>query len=270
MEDSKGIYAEERIAVPDEFANVFSYFYTARNDSAHPVHKTLIPSFQTIIAFNFGSPARVRFGDNALWVEQCIVLGPLKRPIEYILPPDTHLLVVNFRDDAFYRFFGPVMFSEMIARHPDELLEKSCFSELWLRLKNESPHRRPGLILDFCRPYLRPRDAAFECITEARPDYVRMNAIRTIAQETGQSERNVQLNHKKYLGYTAKERSRYQKFLNALRMSQGISGKADWHQIAEASGYYDQSQLIHDFRHFMNVSPGQYLKFQAGICQTAS
>ncbi|MFZ0596955.1 MAG: AraC family transcriptional regulator [Flavobacterium sp.] len=30
-------------------------------------------------------------------------------------------------------------------------------------------------------------------------------------------------------------------------------------------GYYDQSQLIHDFKYYMNISPTKFLKFQNDI-----
>ncbi|MCF0074223.1 helix-turn-helix domain-containing protein [Dyadobacter sp. CY261] len=267
MKQENGIYSDQRIAVPVEFADFFTHFYAAQNNSEQDVKKTLIPSFQTIIVFSFGPSIKFKSCGNSLELNECVILGPIRQVIEYTLPPGAHLLIANFKDDAFYRFFGPAVLSDQMAVHPDELLDENCFTRLWLRLKNESTTNRIALILDFCRPYLRPRHLSVTRFTEEKADYTVVNPIKTVAQKTGQSERNVQLNHKKYFGFTAKEKARYEKFSKALQLLQTSSGKIDWHQIAETCGYYDQSQLIRDFNHYLNLSPGRYIKFQKDICK---
>jgi AraC-like DNA-binding protein len=267
MQEDHENYCERRIQVPSEFQEVITYFYSALNNSSEDINKILVPSFQTIMVFSFGSPIRFTSGGNSLVLDQCLVLGPVKQPIGYTLPAAADLLVVNFKDDAFYRFFGPALMSGLVAANPDQLLQENCFNQLWLRLRNESVIKRAELILDFCRPYLKCRDALFDGISRETSDYRLVSPIKAVAQKTGQSQRNVQLNHKKYLGYTAKERARYERFLDAMQLLQNPRGKVDWLQVVEACGYYDQSQLIHDFKHYLNLSPGRYIRFQAQVCQ---
>lgn len=267
MQHAPEHYHQQRIPVPAEFEQVISYFYAAHNGSSSQITRTLLPSFQTIMVFSFGPAISFQIGPSSLSVDQCMVLGPIKQPIEYTLPAGADLLVVNFKDDAFYRFFGPALISGPIAAHPDRLLQENCFSQLWLVLKEQSPSGRAGLILDFCRPYLKCRDAAFEDISRQTSDYLVTSPIKTLARKTGQSERNIQLNHKKYLGYTAKQRARYERFLKAMQLLQNPAGKVDWLEVVQACGYYDQSQLIHDFKHYLNLSPARYIKFQAQVCR---
>lgn len=267
MKQENNTYTEQRIAVPTGFTDVFTHFYIAQNNTGLNVTKTLIPSFQTIMVFSFGPAVKFKSCGNSLEVRECVVLGPIRQPIEYTLPAGTDLLVANFKDDAFYRFFGLAVLSDQVAAHPDQLLDEHCFSALWLRLKNEPAADRVKLILEFCRPYLRPRQLPASSITEENADYAIINPIKTVAHKTGQSERIVQLNHKKYFGFTAKERGRYERFSKAIRLLQTTSGKVDWLQIAETCGYYDQSQLIRDFNHYLNLSPGRYIRFQKDICK---
>jgi len=263
-------YHQQRKPVPDEFEQIISYFYSAINGTDGAITRILVPSFQTIMVFSFGPPIRFGSGNGLIELDQCLVLGPVKRPVEYTLPPAADMLVVNFRDDAFYRFFGPALASGMVAAHPDQLLQQNCFHQLWFSLKNEPAEKRAGILLEFCKPYLQCRDALFEGISNESADYLSVSPIKAVAQKTGQSERNIQLSHKKFLGYSAKERARYERFLKALNWIQNNPGKVDWLQIVEACGYYDQSQLIHDFKHYLSLSPGRYVKFQAEVCRVGA
>lgn len=260
-----------KIAVPSAFDTVFSHFYFAENKTNIPVTKTLLPSFQTILVFNFGKKAALKSLQNTiLEVEKCIVLGPIKQAFEYTLYPDSEILVANFKEDAFYRFFGNALLTHSLPIHPDALLPENCFTALWEELKKlAAPEERVNHILEFCHPYLREQNAITALLADFRDENV--NPIKAIASKTNQSERNIQLNQKKFFGYTIKEISRYERFLKAVEAVQKdiLKGsKTDWLSIVELCGYYDQSQLIHDFKYYMNISPTKFLKFQSDICSS--
>ena len=100
-------YRDYRIAVPTAYQQVFSHFYFAENRTGQTIRKTLLPSYQTILLFNFGKKAILQSAEKAvLNLEKCIVLGPIKKAFDYSLPDQSEILVVAFKDDAFYRFFG--------------------------------------------------------------------------------------------------------------------------------------------------------------------
>lgn len=262
-------YNSYRINVPPAYADVFSHFYYAQNKSAREIEKTLFPSYQTIMIFNLGTPASFVCGTGEqLTVEKCIVLGPIKHAFNYLLPVDAEILVCNFKDDAFFRFFGNADLPQTAGQHPDELVGKDCFTSLWSELNMlNSTQERVDALLHFSTPYLRRRDEIAAQI--AAFDRSSFSPIKEISNKNKLSERSVQINHKKQFGYTAKERSRYDRFLKAIQVFQDISNqskKVDWFEIIERCGYYDQSQLIKDFNHYLHMSPSQYLKFQEAIC----
>jgi len=244
-------YRSYRLSVASEFEAVFSHFYFAENDSAHAITKTLLPSFQTIMVFNFGTKARlVSHAQNEIEVDKCIVLGPLKSAFEYTLLPGSQILVVNFKGDAFYRFFGKAFLSDHLPLNPENVSDRvSC-------------------ILDFCRPYLKLQHTTATLLADFK-DSTR-NPVKSIAEEIGQTERNVQLMQKKHFGYSSKELSRYQRFVKAIGLIQKAllsSKKVEWFEIIDECGYYDQSQLIKDFKHFINLSPRNFVRFQQDLCQ---
>lgn len=276
MNDSRSTgYITGHIPVPEEWDQVFDPFYYALNHQDEPVRKRLSPSFQTILVFNFGPPALFYpTEDQPLFVEKSMVIGPLKLSHEYVLAPGTKILVANFKLDAFYRFFGKHLrsYADFI-KHPDELLGEHCFSDLWQELKQlPGMQQRVDRILDFSAAYIGERDKGSEDIVVGSDADSMISPIKEIAEKKGQSERTIQLKYKKYLGYSAKEINRYQRYKKALTWLQEQAGKGnniDWFEMIHEFGYYDQSHLIHDFNHFLGISPAQYLKLQEDICIAA-
>ncbi|OCA77077.1 DNA-binding protein [Chryseobacterium artocarpi] len=273
MRPDKLTYGNYKIPIPKEFEEVFSHFYFAENNSEIPITKTLLPSFQTIMVFNFGTQAFLISKQKIkIKVDKCIVLGPIKSSFEYCLPPGSSILVVNFKDDAFYRFFGKACLSDHFPVHPDEAMEENCFTHLRLQLNNIAKvEEKVNHILNFCKPYLNQQDTTSSLLANFQSNAI--NPIKSIAEKVKQSERNIQLIHKKHFGFSAKEINRYHRFLKAIELIQQIDfteEKINWFDIINHCGYYDQSQLIHDFRHFINLSPKNYIKFQQDICQATS
>jgi AraC-like DNA-binding protein len=262
-------YKSYRISAPSTFKDVFSHFYFAENGSEEAIEKTLLPSYQTIMIFSFGTPASfISKNQEKIKVEKCIVLGPIKQAFNYVLPAGAEILVCNFKDDSFFRFFGNADLAEGLAIHPDELLHQDCFTALWSVLKEiDTNEGQVQSLLDFCQPYLRNRNGIAEQI--ACFDRTTFSPIKEISKRNQLSERALQTNHKKHFGYSSKEIYRYQRFLKAIQIIQTISGqniKVNWFDIINECGYYDQSQLIKDFKHYIHISPSKYLKFQESIC----
>lgn len=259
-------YSNSRIPVPTAFEAVFSHFYFAQNKTTETITKTLLPSFQTILIFNFGAKALLHSKNKTeIEIEKCLVLGPIKQAFDYSLPPNSEILIANFKDDAFYRFFGNANVDGHLPINSDDLLNENCFTDLWAELhKINDTNQQVNYILEFCKPYLKQRNLIAEKLTDFKDET--LNAIKAIAYQQQQTERNIQLNHKKHLGYSAKEISRYQRFLKAIELIQNSASKSLKIDVIDQCGYYDQSQFIHDFKHYTNISPTKYLKFQEDIC----
>ncbi|MFT3980553.1 MAG: AraC family transcriptional regulator [Ferruginibacter sp.] len=269
MTEKNDTYISFSIPAPAEYKDVFSHFYYAENKSEKNITKTLLPSFQTILIFNFGEKALLHTKQHTqIQTEKCIVLGPIKNAFDYSLPPNSQILVANFKDDAFYRFFGKISADGHLPVNPDDLSKENCFTALWLALSViPDTNSRVDYILEFCKPYLRQRNIIAEKLVNFNKENI--NPIKAVAGQQNQTERNIQLNHKKHLGYTSKEINRYQRFLKAIELIQNTastSAKFDWFEVINECGYYDQSQLIHDFKHYLNLSPMKYQKFQQDIC----
>jgi len=251
MDNKNGTYIDNKIKVGGEFEDVFSHFYFAMNTQDEAVSKTLFPSYRTILVFSFGTEIVINTNRNErLYFDKYIILGPIKDAFEYILPKDSEIFVVNFKDDGFYRFF-------------QNAFDARSLESLWSGLNEIGDSvERARFFLDFCRPCLKRRDTIAKQISN-------FETIKAIANKNNKTERAIQINHKKIFGYTSKEFNRYQRFLKAIRyveqrLADGLA--LEWLDVVFECGYYDQSHMICDFRRYLGLSPSQYLKNQQNIC----
>ncbi|MCI2282684.1 helix-turn-helix domain-containing protein [Colwellia sp. MSW7] len=262
-------YIDNRIETPQEFASVFSHFYFAENKSIHAIHKTLFPSFHTLLIFSFHTGVLLRTKQNhQIALEKCLLLGPIKQAFDYSLPPNSDLFVVNFKDDAFYRFFGAINIDKNTQLPTGKPIFNQCFIDMWHKLKQMNDvNARIDFILDYCRPFLDKRSLIADQLLSVKDEL--KEPIKTVAHLRKVSERTVQAQHKKQFAYTAKENNRYQRFLKAIKIIQNISFNncaIDWFDVISDCGYYDQSHLIHDFKYYLCLTPSQYLQFHQDIC----
>ena len=269
MTENKSEYNNFRIVIPEAFREIFSHFYFAENKTDEMITKTLLPSYQTILIFNFGEKPYLHSKQNTrIEVDKYLMLGPIKQAFDYTLPPNAEILTVNFKDDAFYRFFGNASVSENVPSNMDEVTDQDCFSILWHGLsKINNIDAKVSHILKFSEPYLLTRNKIAGQLANFKDQS--LNSIKSIACKNNQTERNTQLNHKKHFGYSAKEYNRYERFLSAIEIIEKLASttsKIDWFEVVALCGYYDQSQLINDFKHYLNLTPAKYLKFQKDIC----
>jgi AraC-like DNA-binding protein len=259
-------YHSYRIEAPELYTEVVTHFYIARNESETAITRNLIPSFQAILVFNFGSPATMTWeGDSEIYSGNCLLFRPIKKQLNYTLPPGCELLVVNFKDDALYRIFGDVMPAIIVPIHPDVFMEQDSFSNLWVRLSPmDTMEKRIEAVLDFCQPYLRERTPIAAELADAQHNA--QSEVKMVAAELEVSERTVQKEYKKQFGFTSKEKQRFQRFLNTVRELQNSNGPVDWQDLIYRFGYYDQSHLIKDFNHYLGITPEQYLSVRDITC----
>lgn len=240
------MYTTQSIPVPAEFDDVFSHFYYAANRMNAPIHKTLLPSFQTILLFSLGTPVSCSVkGGHKIVIEKTMALGPIKQPLAYTLEPGSEMLVANFRPDAFYRFFGRQLLP-LESAYMDSA-GKNGFHEIWERLKPIPANaEKVNALLSFCVTYPEAREFS----PKHMPQHSGLGNGRT-ATETEAGETPC---------YT-----RFKKAIDLLQPHTRNTTPIDWPAIVEQCGYCDHSRLIHDFHHFMDLSPTQYLKLQEEV-----
>ena len=260
---------EQFILAPPSLREVVRHFVLLTvADRAEPAVRTLLPNFQVVMLITLGGEAEMwqpRDGGlvevyrrEGIWL-----VGPLKKALQYRLAGGARVLTVNFTLGGFFRLFQvPVDRLQGEFIDPDDLMGHRHFAELWDRLQHlPYPAQIVQAIADFYLPYLRaPQKLQVELLAQLSllTQSSHLNPLKVMASATKLSERTLQLRLQKYLGFSAKEMSRFLRFrrvLADLQQREGVMEKDDWFAFLEQYGYYDQSHLIHDFTHFLQQSP---------------
>ncbi|QDK79832.1 AraC family transcriptional regulator [Spirosoma sp. KCTC 42546] len=271
--NSQLVEADERLAT------VFSHFYSVQLDKSEPaIQQQLLPNYELLLIVNFGPDVPFSLGDNHHTIHQTAVLGPLQKMLTYTLPPGADVIVVNFTLNGFYRLLGVPMQQLKPGElyDPDILLDKSCFQDLWSQLSGmQKQEDRLELLTDYALTFVKPSEAGALSLLDSVNYFknLALDPVKLLAQTNQVSTRRIQTHFQTYLGYSAKELSRFLRFKKVLHfLYQQPPTTIDWHDLVLTFGYYDHSHLIKDFTYFLGISPRKFLKQIAtgGVCISKS
>ncbi|GAB3492393.1 hypothetical protein GCM10027341_06470 [Spirosoma knui] len=265
------------IDTDERLATVISHFYCVQLEAQDPpLPQQLLPNYEMLMAFNFGSEVPIRIGDEQYVIRQTAVLGPLQKLLVYELQPATDLIVVNFTLNGFYRLLRVPMYQLKgeDLHNPDVLLNKSCFSDVWSQLAPmNNLADRLQLIREHTLHYAAPVDESTRSLLDSIPYFTNaaLEPVNVLAWKHQVSTRNIQLRFRTQLGYSAKELVRFLRFKKVLAvLCQQPFDPVDWLSLVTKFGYYDHSHLIKDFQHYMDISLRQFMSQlgQGGMCMS--
>ncbi|MBV7532344.1 AraC family transcriptional regulator [Chitinophaga sp. sic0106] len=243
---------------------VLSHYYHIYNPAGtNSVTKHLSPNLEMILVLNFGPPIPFSFGSEppgTYHLEQITAAGPLRKMLNYSLPPGADAIVLNFHLNGFYRVFPTPLDQYEGAVIPITL---PYIQELWQEVKSAGVQQRIDLLNDYLLSLVMESEPASKPLIAGK-NYFHDPVIqpaKAIAANASLSERTVQLRFQKYTGYSPKELLRFLRFKAVINtiISQK-ENKPDVFDLIETFGYHDQSHLIKDFRLYLDTTPQQFIK----------
>lgn len=91
---------------------------------------------------------------------------------------------------------------------------------------------------------------------DARPEVA---ALVPLARDMGISARRLGERFQHWIGLSPKRYLRLQRFHHAVRSARPPADEG-WADMAVACGFYDQAHLVHEFRAFSGMSPGEFAR----------
>ena len=241
-----------------------------------PAHRneSIVPSGTIELVFNLAED-RIRICDTHEPTRQrrfsgAVFSGAYSKPFVIDMRDLASALGVHFRPGGAFPFLG-VPASELADSHVDleTVWGKSAARELRERLCTAAtPLRRFRVLESVLTRRLKDCPGGHPAVSAAIGMVVREGATtRLLADALGLSQRHLIHVFSKEVGMAPKLFHRVQRFQRALALSLD-EARPDWADVAAASGYYDQSHFIHDFRAFSGFSPTQLPAHGAGHVMT--
>ena len=252
------------IEADDRLARVLSHFYVVRQPPDAPaVPQQLLPNYEMLVIFNFGSALPLRLGRDANTIRRVAVIGPLQKLLRYELRAGANIMVVVFTLNGFYRLFGKLLQRNGLGA-PDVVPEPAFLTELWGQLAglpNTDDHIQ--CFGQYALTHLAPTDDTMQPLLDTIPHFrhTLVDPIKAIAGQHDISVRTLQLRFQHQLGYSAKEMIRFVRFKKVVaHLMNDQPAPPDWADIIFTYGYHDQSHLIRDFQHFTGLPPTAFVK----------
>lgn len=252
----------------DRLTEVIRHVYCVQRAAEAPdtVSKQLVPNGEMLLAFTFGPALSITLGGASYTIHQTVAIGPLQKVLHYSLPPGADLMVVIFSFNGFRRLIGKSMheLEGLNVFDPDLLLAQNGFRDLWAQMAAlPSVTERVACLQDYIAQHIAPVDADTLTVIGGSSLYAdpALDPVKVIAQTRQLTPRSVQVRFKANLGITSKEITRFLRFKKVVtQLIETYPTRPAWADLVFDYGYHDQSHLIRDFHHFMDITPGEFLR----------
>lgn len=127
-------------------------------------------------------------------------------------------------------------------------------------LETLAPQRRLDLLEHWLRQRLRvPRLApAVEHALGALGHSPHVARVATVARDAGISERRLNQLFRRQVGFSPKRYARLMRFRAVVAQARG-NARIAWGKVAADGGFCDQAHLVHEFRQFAGMTPGEFM-----------
>jgi AraC-like DNA-binding protein len=260
-------YAEFRPA--EALAPLVRCFWTLRAERADSgaAPEPALPDGSTELIFNLADPfVDASAVTGPVLQPRVVFVGQITQPIVVAPTGRVDLVAVRFRPHGAAPFFGPV--AELTDRWAAvDQLGAPVLAQLGDRLAEESdPGRRidllEGTLIRLAGGLRRP-DPRVAAAVRAIDLSGGRASIGELVGDLGIGRRQLERRFEADVGLSPKVLAGIVRFQRALRALRG--GAPSWAAVATASGYYDQSHFVRDFRRFAGRPPSVFLRHESAF-----
>ena len=256
----------KRISPPKELSRYIECFWIVEDADPTPTIQKIIPDGFPEMIFHFGDPYLIKL--KSKWTKQSWSLlgGQITGHFYLKNTGISSVLGIKFRPAALALLFD-------IDMHPltDRVISLRSLGQTDVKIienlvKNADGHTaRIDKAVEYVSKKLsviddRPINNAVEKILSSNGTI----SINDLCSDTGCSERQLERLFKRYIGLSPKLYSRIIRFAYIFQQVQG-SKKMNGSELGIASGYYDQSHFIRNFKAFSGEDPSRYLFDQPSL-----
>jgi len=256
----------KRISPPKELSRYIECFWIVEDADPTPTIQKIIPDGFPEMIFHFGDPYLIKL--KSKWIKQSSSLLGGQITGHFFLKNTgiSSILGIKFKPAAIGLLFDIDMHSLT-----DRVISLKALGHPNVRVignlvkKADSHSERINAVVQYVSENLSfvddlPIVKAVEKILSSNGT----TSISDICRNTGCSERQLERLFKEYVGLSPKLYSRIIRFAYIFQQGQK-SKKMNGSELGIASGYYDQSHFIRNFKAFTGEDPSRYLFDQPSL-----
>lgn len=191
-----------------------------------------------------------------------VISGPFTRSFVIDTAEQVRVMGVNFRPGGAWPLFGTDLDALADRDIPLDAVAGPKVVALRERLLHETfPATRVALVQSWLESRLGrvQLDSAVQAAAGMLDLDPALARIGDIVRATGLSSQRLGLLFRRQVGLTPKRYARLRRFHGVIDAI-GTGQAFEWATVAIDGGYADQSHLVHEFRHFAGMTPGEYLR----------
>jgi AraC-like DNA-binding protein len=249
----------ERISPPSKLADLIECFWVIEDDSKEVHQQKIIPDGFPEIIFHYGDPYRVNISGE--WEEQSsqLLAGQIKNHFYLENTGASGMIGIKFKPYALAELFDLNMqnFTDSVV-DLNSILEEE-FASVYKNILSNDGYKSKIELLNTLLEELATNSIPIEKVRSAIAMIFKNNgflSISEIAEKTQISERHLERIFKKAIGLSPKFYCRVIRFSYIFEFVQ--QEDASWSEIAQLSGFYDQSHFIKNFQEFTGEDPSNY------------
>lgn len=257
----------ERITPRPELNWYIECFWIVDDPDPSPVVHKIIPDGFPEMIFHFGDPYQIKL--NAKWTRQSRSLLGGQMTSHFFLKNTgvSNILGIKFKPAALSLLFGVDMHALTNCVVSLKQLSHPDLTALEVSLRGAGDHtKRIMATEDYLSKNIRAanNEPVINAIVEKIFASNGMISVADICKQAGCSERQLERMFAKYIGLSPKLYSRLIRFAHIFEVAQGKK-EMNGSELGIASGYYDQSHFIRNFKAFAGEEPSGYFFDQPNL-----
>ena len=250
----------DRIIPPESLSSLIDCYWVVENEDLTIEQQKIIPDGYPEIIFHYGDVYRVNISGTWEIQSRKLLAGQIRNHFLLENTGTSGMLGIKLKPDALTKLFDFPMstITEKVVNLEDVL--KQEFESISEKMVSDIPYAEKVTILNtFFESYIREPGENELLISKALQWVFSENGLLSVtelAEKAEVYERKLERLFQKYVGLSPKFYSRIIRFNYIFRLVQ--DKKMSWGEVAQYSGFYDQSHFISNFQEFTGEDPSKY------------
>lgn len=251
----------DRTLPSDELHDLIDCYWTVENEETAIVPQKIIPDGYPEIIFHYGDAYRINISGTWETQSKKLLAGQISNHFMLENTGGSGMFGIKFKPYALSRLFGIDMsqFTDKVVDLDTVLAEE--FSSLGASLLDDhSFEEKVRMSNQFFSDLNLPPDEQDKAVLEIVEKIIKENGLISVSELSNSlniHERKLGRIFNRYVGVSPKFYSRIIRFSYIFSVVQ--EKKMSWGEIAQMTGFFDQSHFIKNFREFTGEEPSKYI-----------